>query len=502
VAKSNRNLVVSRKPNKIIEARQSLSAVQHKILFSIFSQFRTKVANTQIKTTVDFANFVMTTYSVKLSDIIPELKKQKAGVDSALYKHIDKEVSDIMKQVHEVRTEDRWEKYNVVDTAIFHKMECRLEIRIAVGMMMQLMKMFADGYTRISMKEIIPLRSKYSIKIFELLLSKMNIQGVKENGYTISYENLRESFKMGKELHKEFYNFKAYVLEQAYREINEKTFMRFEYRVVYEKRQVKNICFFNITHNIKETLPQQLELFDFDKIEAEEDERIKEIATIDFKHMGKERITTIKKKTDEKCFATSEKFAEERRESELWAMQSSIDMKYTAEDIKKMQDNPRGFTEEQLKKLDVYLDGIFSANEVKRDYDFDYIEFYYKKTMRKHEVGGVDDFAGFLYNLIKKDSYKFYELKTKEEQERKEKAEREKIEITRRKEEQKQAQIKKEKEAADIKRRIELFNSLDDNQKEKYLKEFYATNQFYKDVIDKDGISDFTKISIGQLLEK
>jgi plasmid replication initiation protein len=404
MAKNDKSLGVSRKPNKIIEARQGLSVVQHRILFSVFAQFRTKVANLPPikKISEEYIELIETKYSIKLNEIIPDFKKQKDG--KTLLDKYEKESKDIQNQRHVVKTDDGgWESYTLIDYVRFYREESRIEVRIATSMIEEILRWYKNGFTQIPLQEIIPLRSKYAISIFEMLLRVMNIPGVKEDGYTISYEELRKRFGILPKEYKEFCDFDRRVLQQAQKEIHEKTFMRFAYRIDYEKRIAKNICFYDITHNVKEVLPAQLEIFDFDKIDADEAERAKINATGIIENSGEE------------CFATSEKFVEERRESERWATQSSIDMKYTAEDIKRMQDNPRGFTEEQLKKLDIYLDGIFSADEVKRDYDFDYIEFYYKKTMQRHEVGGVDDFAGFLFNLIKKDSYKFYELKLKEE---------------------------------------------------------------------------------------
>jgi hypothetical protein len=39
-------------------------------------------------------------------------------------------------------------------------------------------------------------------------------------------------------------------------------------------------------------------------------------------------------------------------------------------------------------------------------YDFDYIEFYYRKVLEKDNKGTVKDFAGLLYKAMTEDKYK------------------------------------------------------------------------------------------------
>jgi plasmid replication initiation protein len=500
------NNLVAKKPNKIIGARQGLSVLQHRIIFGVLAQLKTKIATTKIETVKDYNDFIKATYEIKIADIVPDIKKQRVTENCELFNYIEKESEKIQNQRHVVKNDDGWESYTLIDYVKFYRKELRLEVRIAVSILPVLHQWFIDGFTKIPMREIIPLRSKYSIRIFEKLLRVVNITDIKKNGYTVSYEELRKQLGITKGQYKKFSDFKRDVLDQAYKEINEKTFMRFSFNLEREKYKVKNICFYDITHEVKENLPQQIEMFDFEQIEIDREKHLKENAINNLEEIVK--IDKIRNLDDDKEKAKKikelqarDKVIEEERERKKFEAEMKKEL---SEELKSREEERvnQFFTTEQLEKLEKYLDGIWSAKEIKAKFDFDYIEFYYKKAVEINSTGEIKSFANLLHNLIVSDKLNYAEIKAKEEDVKAKQAAQRKAEFERRKEEQKQEQIKKEKEAADIKRRIILFNSLDDNQREKYLNEFYATNHFYKDVIDKDGISDFTKISIGQLLEK
>jgi plasmid replication initiation protein len=496
MANKEKNLVVSRKPNKVIEARQGLSAFQHKILFSVFAQFRTKILNTKIETAKEYKETIQTKYKVKLSDIIPELKKQRITQGSDFLNDIEKASKDLMKQLHEVQTNNGWKAYSLVDFVEFYREELEIEVRIAASMTEEILRWFKEGFTQIPVKEIMPLRSKYSIRIFEILLRVMNIPGVKEDGYTISYEELRKKLGISEKEYKVYKDFNVRVLQQAQKEIHEKTFMRFEYRKEVERfPPAINICFSNISHKVKEILPMQLEIFDFEKQEADEDKQVIKNATANLDFIEKRERAT-------ECFYTSEKFAEERRELERDAAKSSIDMKYTAEDIKKMRDSSYKFTEEQLKKLEKYLDGFFSANEIKAMYDFDYIEFYYNKAVEKNSKGTLKDFAGFLYSLLKSDKDNFYELKEKEAQKQAEQAALRRAEFERKKEEREQERIKKENEKKELEEMINVFDLLDEKIREMYLNKVYAANSFLANLDKGKEVSLIAKMLVIELIKK
>jgi hypothetical protein len=105
-------------------------------------------------------------------------------------------------------------------------------------------------------------------------------------------------------------------------------------------------------------------------------------------------------------------------------------VKILSDKIEKIEqkDKPK-FTDEQFEILDKYLDGIFSADEVKSKYEFDYIQFYYKKAKDLDEKGTIKDFAGFLYTSLIEDKYDFYQSKEKKRQQEERKIAKEKLDI-------------------------------------------------------------------------
>jgi len=501
---------VSRKPNKIIEARQGLSVVQHRILFAVLSKFRTKIANTELKTPQNYLDFIRTRYEINLSDIIPDIKKMEAGEGSALYKHIDRETNNMMKQIHEVQTDDGWKKFTLIDFAEFHRKEMKLEIKIAESMIFEILTWYKSGYTQIPLKEVIPLRSKYSIRIFELLLRVVNIPDVKENGYTISYEELRQKLGIPEKEYKEFIDFKKRILSQAQKEIHEKTFLRFG----YEKEKnfftgQLNVRFFDIVHKVKEILPMQTTLFNFEKMEENNDQQVAENSKkiLDYqeelyKQIDAEKAEKKNKKQKRKDENETEedKMHREIQREIIEGMNSEIHNRVVIQNIPRNSDGSfSNFTAEEEKKLEKYLEGIFSAEEIKSKYEFDYIEFYYQHAVKKNDSGFVKDFAAFFYKLLQNDKLKFYELKEKKKQQEEEKIAKEKLERERKRKREQEEKEAKEREKEKEKRVIKVFDDLNDENKKIYLEKLYSAFDFYRD-FDKENISDPTKYAIGKMI--
>jgi hypothetical protein len=130
-------------------------------------------------------------------------------------------------------------------------------------------------------------------------------------------------------------------------------------------------------------------------------------------------------------------------------------------------------------------------------YDFDYIEFYYRKVFEKDSKGTVKDFAGFLYKAMIEEKYKYYEFKEKKKRREGEKIAKEKTE----REEEMEKKKKREQEKGNDKRWIDMFDLLDKEEKKMYIEKLYAMNDIYKE-LDKESISNATKFAIGAMIDR
>jgi len=106
--------------------------------------------------------------------------------------------------------------------------------------MLKVCKTLDKGYTRLLLRNLRPLRSLYSVRLYELLR-----QYAKLGHRFIDYDTLRELLWCN-EKYKHFFSFKARILKPAQREINEKTDITFDFAVKKEFGSKKRKIFFKI----------------------------------------------------------------------------------------------------------------------------------------------------------------------------------------------------------------------------------------------------------------
>lgn len=95
-----------------------------------------------------------------------------------------------------------------------------------------------ERFTKMQLFEYIQLPSIYSQAIFGLLKSWSD-----KNDITIKLSELHTMLDTPPSLRKDFYNFKARVLDKAYKDINEKTSLSYEWESIKNGRAVREIKF-------------------------------------------------------------------------------------------------------------------------------------------------------------------------------------------------------------------------------------------------------------------
>jgi hypothetical protein len=94
-------------------------------------------------------------------------------------------------------------------------------------------------YTKYHLNNILPLRSGYSIRIYELL---KQFQKIGERRMTI--QELRETLGISKDQYRLYGHFKSKVLVKAQRELSAKTDISFTYKEIKRGRKIESILFF------------------------------------------------------------------------------------------------------------------------------------------------------------------------------------------------------------------------------------------------------------------
>lgn len=455
---------VLNKPNNIIEAHQNLSANQQKVFFSIWAQFAQKVAYIKMATYKDYYDFVNTKYSVYLPEIIPNINNFGVGEKSRYLINLKKEMMNLLEQKHFIETGRSTIGFNLIDFVEVHFEKNTVEVKMSNTTIDIIMEGFRNGYTQIFHKEIIPLKSKYSIRIFEILIRRKEAPGIKEAGYTVLYSELRKLLGIADNEYKEYYNFDSRVLQHAQHEILKKTCLRFAYNKTKNEKQEIQICFYDIVYNVKEILPDQIELFEVN------DETIR---------TGAEKISMQKEAWDK-----------DREEEEYYIDSDGRKYRISNEELP--------FLSEKEMKINQYLEGLFPDEilKIKTKHSFEYIEFYYKIAIEKNAREPLKNFPGYLAKLLQYDKQKFHETQSKNREEEKLKAIQEKNVKQKKSLEKKLSEEKKLAEKEKCRKLEKVFESIPNDLKEKYLQEYYTKNPFGKS--DSGEIYKATKWDIAQ----
>lgn len=109
-------------------------------------------------------------------------------------------------------------------------------------------------FTTYSLKQVVHLKSTYSIRLYELLRQFLPVKGV-NNGRAVAFReitltDLREYLGVEKGRYARFVDFKRYILERCQMELAEHTDLKFEYTQIRAGRRVNSIKF-RIEHNEK-----------------------------------------------------------------------------------------------------------------------------------------------------------------------------------------------------------------------------------------------------------
>jgi len=222
-----------RKSNYLIEASYKLSLNEQKFVLLLASKIKPSDEDFHpYKISIsDFLNFLeIKTHSYdRLDQIIDTLMGKKMKIS-----FLDDEGKQNILNVNWISST----KYRVGDDSIGIRFDPELK-----PFLLQLKKRF----TSYRLRDVIQLRSSFSIRIYELL---KQYEGLGER--TIEVQKLREMLGVEPEQYSLYANFKMRVILPAKKELAEKTDLSFDFEEIKESHAVKKLRFFI---KIKETAP-------------------------------------------------------------------------------------------------------------------------------------------------------------------------------------------------------------------------------------------------------
>ena len=157
----------------------------------------------------------------KLKDILIGLKQKTWWVETA------PNVESTVSWFNKVRT---------------NKKSGTVTVRFDDDMMPYLLELTKNNqyYTHYQLKYILPMKSQYAIRLYELLKS------YQRNNYEWFFEIDTLKKQLNCENYKDFYDFRRWVLEPAVAEINEFTDIKIAWEPVKEKRKVVRVTFYMV----------------------------------------------------------------------------------------------------------------------------------------------------------------------------------------------------------------------------------------------------------------
>lgn len=211
------NLVV--KSNHLIEYKGKISLLEQKLVVGLVSEI-----------TVDDKDFK--TYSIDLSDF----KKKVKSSSNSFYLEIERAANNLMDKRIRIENKEEVIMTRYLSSVRYHKNKAILDLRFDPLLKPYLLEL-AGEYTKYQLKNILELKSSYSLRVYELIKQWESV-----GKRVIKLADLREYLGIDTE-YKRMCDFERRVLKVAEKEITEKTDLWLEYDKVKKGRLVEAIEF-------------------------------------------------------------------------------------------------------------------------------------------------------------------------------------------------------------------------------------------------------------------
>lgn len=211
------------KSNKLISANYDLSLQEQKIILTLASMVQPKDE--------EFRE-----YEFKIKDFINLL-----GIkDQSKYQEVPQITKELIKKVFEIREGNKIIQLSWLCSAIYEIGKGTVTLKFAPELKPYMLQL-KEFYTSYKLNNVLELKSKYSIRIYEILKS----HEYKKQGYIeIDLEELRKMVGANEKAYKTYANFKNKVILKAQEELQDKTDISFDFEEIKTGRKVTSIKFY------------------------------------------------------------------------------------------------------------------------------------------------------------------------------------------------------------------------------------------------------------------
>jgi plasmid replication initiation protein len=183
-------------------------------------------------------------YVIKISELSDLLNVPKSNI----YRDIEEIVNDILSNPVYIR-EDTGNRTRWIKIPWVQRCEYNSDVGVALKLNDELKPFLLnlkDHYTQYTLDSVLAMKSVYSIRIYELLQSKIMTRLVPREGtyLEIPLDELKECCGCEGKSYNTFANFRMKVLDKAVKEINEKTMYSVSYDYMKSGKSVVGIKFF------------------------------------------------------------------------------------------------------------------------------------------------------------------------------------------------------------------------------------------------------------------
>lgn len=207
---------VVRKSNALIEARYRLTLAEQRIILMLASTVR--------ETDKDFKPYRFT---------VKELVRLTGSDSKSAYKEIHEIIRQLVHRVVRIENEDgNYTLTHWVGSASYFRGEGAFELSFSPKLKPHLLEL-ASCYKQYQLNYALQLKSKYSVRMYELLKQYENI-----GKRTFELQKLRAALGLKEEEYKTTTYFKDRILETAKKELPKCTDLKFTYRRIMKQRCV------------------------------------------------------------------------------------------------------------------------------------------------------------------------------------------------------------------------------------------------------------------------
>lgn len=216
----NENYLVT-KANTLITSNYDLSLEEQRIILTLAS-------------TVQPEDEDFKPYKFKISDFMELLGIE----DKSKYSVIPKVTKELMKKVFEIENGNKITQIAWLSSAEYEKGTGIVELEFSPKLK-PFMLGLKEFYTSYRLKNILELKGKYSIRMYEIIKSN-EFKKVAE----ITVDELRKILKADKGSYLVYQNFKNRIIIQAQKELKEKTDISFDFKEIKTGRKVTALRFY------------------------------------------------------------------------------------------------------------------------------------------------------------------------------------------------------------------------------------------------------------------